>query len=260
MNFIRKHEIPLFYICTYLLTGLLFFLQIFAFPSFAFPLYLLAPAIISSMMIAVLDKSVGIKYFYKKNFATGFHFKWVIICVLLPIVIIFAAKIADNIVQGQSFNYWNSASSITPGFILMIAIGCIGEEVGWRGYLLPLLLKRHNSLLSSIILGTLWGFWHAGDYGEGIGFLLFVVSTIALSIIMTWLYHKSNGSVLVAILFHFIYNLAGSYAAFTSENGITSVAVRVIMAITCMIPAILLVFISPVFRTKGDNGKIERNR
>ncbi|MFT4007859.1 MAG: type II CAAX endopeptidase family protein [Lacrimispora sp.] len=251
MNIVRKHKGLFFYIATYLLTGILFFVPVLMFSSLSFPLYLMSPAIISFVMITVLDKLDGIRRFIKELFPAGFRLKWLIICTtLLPVTIVLAANIADSIIQGQSFNYHNSAISITPGFILMIGIGCIGEEIGWRGYLLPLLLKRHSNLVSSILLGIFWGLWHAGDYGEGLGFLLFVLSTIAISIIMTWLYHKNSGNILAAILFHFFYNLTGSYVAFIPENGTPSITSRVIMAIACMIPAIILIVLSPVFRGK----------
>ncbi len=252
MKTIRNHQASFFYIFTYFLTGLLFFLPALILPNVLFPFYLLAPAIISFVLIALLDKTDGIRNFVKGLFPAGIHLKWVIICILLPVIIVFTAAIAESILLGQSFNYLNSGFYITPGFLLMIAIGCIGEEIGWRGYLLPLLLKKRSNLWSSIILGTLWGFWHAGDYGEEVGFLLFVVSTIALSIIMTWLYRKSDGNLIVAVLFHFFYNIAGSYVAFIPENGTPSIASRAILAVACLIPAIILVLISPVYSRKSS--------
>ena len=250
MNTIRKHEALFFYIFTYFLTGLLFFIPALIFPNNMFPFHLLAPAIISFFIVGLLDKTDGIKNFVKGFFPARIHFKWVIISMLLPVIIVFTSAIAEGIVGGQSFNFFSDGLSITPGFIFLIAIGCIGEEIGWRSYLLPLLLKKHSNLWSSIILGTLWGFWHAGDYGEGVGFLLFVVSTVAMSIMMTWLYQKSGGSLIVAVLYHFCSNVAGSYVAFIHENGTPSISSRVIMAIVCIIPTIILVFISPVFREK----------
>ncbi len=251
MNIVRKHKGLFFYTATYLLTGILFFVPALMFPSLSFPLYLMSPAIITFLMIAAFEKTDGIKNFIRGLFSAGFQIKWMIICTMfLPVGIVLIAHTLDNIIQGQSFNYHSNAISITPGFILMIAIGCIGEEIGWRGYLLPLLLKRHSSLLSSVLLGILWGFWHAGDYGEGIGFLLFVVSTIAISIIMTWLYHKNNGNILASVLFHFFYNISASYVVFIPKTGMPTVTSRAIMAISCMIPAIILILLSPVFRTK----------
>ncbi|GHU25724.1 hypothetical protein AGMMS50256_00890 [Betaproteobacteria bacterium] len=144
---------------------------------------------------------------------------------------------------------FNSFQVLAPGAVMAMAIGVIGEEIGFRGYLLPLLLKQHNSLKTSIILGVLWAFWHAAYYGEGFGFLLFAVGTIALSIIMTWLYHKSNGNVIAAVLFHFSMNFC---AAIIPESKMSDLTRRAIFAVVSMVPAIILIFVSPVFRSKKN--------
>lgn len=96
-----------------------------------------------------------------------------------------------------------------------------GEEVGWRGFALPRFQKRFNSLTASIILTFLWAIWHwptflyrpgytsmdlAGVIGWGF-------SLMTGSILLTWLYNSSKGSILACAVFHSTIDIA-----FTSEN------------------------------------------
>lgn len=98
-------------------------------------------------------------------------------------------------------------------FVLLIG-GPLGEEFGWRGYALDGLQKKYNALVSSIIVGVLWGFWHLPGFTgpgwqfSGLGIWLFVVGIILYSILLTWLVNNTNGSILTAILFHTMINFS----------------------------------------------------
>lgn len=98
------------------------------------------------------------------------------------------------------------AFSVFPG-------SALGEEIGWRGYALPRLQTGRSALGASLILGVIWGFYHlplyfTGQAGRPLGlFPLFVVSTIALSVIITWVYNGTGGSLLLVVLLHATYNL-----------------------------------------------------
>lgn len=103
---------------------------------------------------------------------------------------------------------------------IILDIGPLGEELGWRGFMLPRLLQHHGDLVSSVILGLVWAFWHLpgflfpewrGDISIVAAVSLYPVSTIAIAYVMTQLHHWSKGSVLIAILYHGIVNYAVGY-------------------------------------------------
>ncbi len=96
--------------------------------------------------------------------------------------------------------------------------GPFAEEAGWRGYALPRLQAKHNSLVSSLILGFLWTLWHvplafvaAADQAAlgAFGWIIYTVLIFSITIILTWLYNNSRGSLVIVILAHFCFN-AGS--------------------------------------------------
>jgi uncharacterized protein len=91
--------------------------------------------------------------------------------------------------------------------------GPVLEEPGWRGFALPLLQQRWGPLAGSVVLGLAWAFWHAPQLltdsfsaanggGTLTGTAVFIVSLVCVSILITWAYNHTGGSVLIAILIH----------------------------------------------------------
>ncbi len=97
-------------------------------------------------------------------------------------------------------------------FILPIVDGPLGEEIGWRGFFLPLLMQRHNAIMASLIVALVWFLWHLPHYqvdGRDMsGDLLprYLIFTVALSFIHTWLFKRAQGSVLIHVIFHNMVN------------------------------------------------------
>ena len=86
-----------------------------------------------------------------------------------------------------------------------------GEELGWRGFLTPWLLERQNALTTSLIVGFLWGIWHwplyfNSSFSTLSGAAIFTASTMITSIIMTAILLHTRGSVLLAVLYHWLIN------------------------------------------------------
>ena len=94
----------------------------------------------------------------------------------------------------------------------------LGEEYGWRGFALPRLQKKIGSLGASIAIGFLWASWHlpmfiipgSPQYTDSFfySFYSYVLLVTSWSIIMTMLYNRTKGSVLVCMLFHAFINIA----------------------------------------------------
>lgn len=111
-----------------------------------------------------------------------------------------------------------------PTLALMGLAGLLAgylEEIGWTGYATPRLLARWSPLRAGLLLGALWGLWHAlADHairGATLGafwpvaFGLFVLPLVAWRVMMTMAYARWRSGV-VAQLMHFAYT--GSLGAF----------------------------------------------
>jgi len=83
-----------------------------------------------------------------------------------------------------------------------------GEEIGWRGYLLPRLSARIGLPAASLIVGIIWGCWHlpffliAGTDKSSQSFPAYVLGATALSVAMAWLYWRTRGSLLLTMIMH----------------------------------------------------------
>jgi membrane protease YdiL (CAAX protease family) len=103
---------------------------------------------------------------------------------------------------------------ITP-LALVVFVLVLGEEIGWRGFALPRLLARWDPWTASVITGVVWALWHfplfhmpsMPQYGSA--FVPYVGYLIGLSIILTLLVERTQGSVLIATLFHGAVNTFG---------------------------------------------------
>ncbi len=99
-------------------------------------------------------------------------------------------------------------NSLVPSLLFQIFFFWLTEETAWRGFALPRLQAKYNALNASLILGLLWGLWHIplwfipGSFQSTIPFLGFVLSAIATSVLVTWIFNHSKGSVLIAAIFH----------------------------------------------------------
>jgi membrane protease YdiL (CAAX protease family) len=96
--------------------------------------------------------------------------------------------------------------------MLIVIVGGIGEEIGWRSFLQTTLEKRLSVLVSSIIVGTMWGLWHIDRWGLGIAFMsVMVLQTVSNSIIMAAVLKDTKNSIIISTMFHASFNIGFIY-------------------------------------------------
>jgi membrane protease YdiL (CAAX protease family) len=129
-------------------------------------------------------------------------------------------------VDGQSYPFliwpdqpWNF---IPPLIFNGLIHGGRSEEFGWRGYVLPRFQAKWNALVSSLVLGAIWGAWHlpllkAGMSSQNSVAELILWQTL-VSIFFTWVFNNTNGSVLAVVLFHAMANGSGDIVWCCSAN------------------------------------------
>ena len=94
-------------------------------------------------------------------------------------------------------------------------------------------------LLSSIIVGCLWGLWHTNYAGDITFWLLFIVLKMEFSILLTFLLHKADGDLWTAIIFHTIFNFTAR-VFFWEQFTITLIIISIVLfGLACAIVMLL---------------------
>lgn len=105
---------------------------------------------------------------------------------------------------------------------VLLVLGPLPEEIGWRGVLLDRLLVRLRPLAATAVVAALWWSWHLPLHLLPGYFAAFahppdpwrqLAEIAALSILMTWLYRNTRRSVLIAVVFHWSVNVSGELLA-----------------------------------------------
>jgi uncharacterized protein len=97
-----------------------------------------------------------------------------------------------------------------PLLLMQIITTAAAEEPGWRDFALPRMQERFGPILGTTLLGLLWGAWHLPlfltEWGgpEKTWWLpvIFIVGCVPLSLVMTWVFNRTNQSVPLIMLLH----------------------------------------------------------
>ena len=189
------------------------------------------PSISAIVTTIIFEGFEGVSNLLKKLFIWNVPFKNYLYIIILPIIFVIIGIGLYNIFIGDIGSFDLMAFLSIPTILWAgFYAGPLGEELGWRGFLLPELQKEHTNLKSAIIIGVIWFIWHIPLWwapfgtlvsGESISFLpviTYFLMLICLSIIITWLVINSKGSVLVAILFHLSINAGIALLFFPELN------------------------------------------
>jgi len=171
------------------------------------------PSVAAIFLAGISQGRAGLKDLLRPirqwRFGLGWYFFILIGCILVFILGLWSYALLGGAISLSQDAILNQLIQI-PIFYLIILIigGPLGEEIGWRGFLLPQLLKKKNGLVASAILFVFWFAWHlplfwlpgASQYGSPIGpYLLFFA---AWSILFTWVYLGTSGSLVSVLLLH----------------------------------------------------------
>lgn len=182
------------------------------------PLHYLAafgPSISGFIMAAVTGGRTGVRHLLARVVPTWTSMPWYVAVLLgFPAANLAAAWLLDpeSLLRLPS---WDRLIYLVP-LTLVLDTGPLGEEFGWRGFALPRLLHRWQPLAAALILGVIWWAWHLPTFfiqalsQSQLSIPLFLVNSIALSILMTGLYLRTKGDLLLMILIHLMANYCGT--------------------------------------------------
>lgn len=126
-----------------------------------------------------------------------------------------------------------AAFVVLTGTVGMVAASAtaLGEELGWRGFLVPELLKVTGFTSTAFISGMVWAAWHYpillfADYNSGstlwVALLCFTIMVVGMSVVMNW-FRVQSGSLWTAVLLHASHNVwvQNIFGPLTTDTGPT---------------------------------------
>lgn len=177
------------------------------------PLFILAvyaPAIAALLLVTIRSGFSGLGRFLARLFLWRASPWWHVFLILgFPVISFAGALIKGNALSAPMFT--EPLLALMPAIGFMLILGPM-EEIGWRGFALPILQRHLTPFWAGLVLGVIWAVWHlpafmlSGTPQAAWGFLPFFLGSLACSLILTALFNDARGSILLAMLFHFQMN------------------------------------------------------
>ncbi len=177
------------------------------------PLFILAvyaPAIAAFVLVPYFAGATGFRGYFGRMSLWRCSRGWALFLIIGIPALFYAGALAKG-ADPQSLLPTMTLAAAIPALAVTAIIGPM-EEFGWRGVALPLLQRRFAPIWAALILGVIWGLWHApafilsGTPQSGWSFVPFVIGSIAISIIVTPLFNSSGGSILLPAIAHYQLN------------------------------------------------------
>lgn len=188
-------------------------------PSIVFDTMLCISSWSSTFAFVILFKRIypgqNFIQYVKDKFKTKLKFSVIIVAIIIQVlifVLIMFILSSKNNGVGSIFAI-SSFEMLIYFFFKNLLAGPLGEELGWRGFALNELQKKHTPLISALIVGFWWGTWHlpiwftTGFMGIDLikYIVFFMICVISVTIIMTAFYNL-NKNLLIPIIIHQLFN------------------------------------------------------
>ena len=192
------------------------------------PLFLLgvfAPGLVAIALTACRSRSTGVRALLHGIRRWDVGARWYLFALSYMVAIKLGAAVIHRAWSGA----W-PAFGETPLLLMLLATipstaVQAGEEVGWRGYVLPRLAARLGLGVASLLLGVIWALWHlplfflAGTGSDGQSFPVYLLHVCAFSVAIGWVYWKTGGSLLLVMLLHAAINNTSGLVPGTPPGG-----------------------------------------
>ena len=218
---VRARPVPAFFVLAYLLSWVywLVVLGIMGHDTLAwFVPGAFGPPLAALLVTGLVDGRDGTRAFLRRWVLWRVGVRWYALALVgLP-----ALGLLVGLLLGDwSERFAGSGPSVVVTYLavlsFLLVLGGGQEEPGWRGFALPRMQDRLGPLAASVVLGVLWGLWHLPVFvlvpgynsaGSGVAsiaasVLVFTaVGAVGQSLLLTWLFNNTRGSVLLAVLAH----------------------------------------------------------
>ncbi len=176
---------------------------------------LTGPALAGVLMTAVAGGREGLRDLWDRQRRWRVPARWYAVALLTTPVLIVVILGGLSLASSAFVPAMIATDDLWPilafGVVFGLGAGLL-EEIGWTGFALPRLLRRHSTFTAGLLLGAIWGVWHGlADYwGASVQFgslwllriALWVAALTAFRVLMVRVYQQADESLLVSQLMH----------------------------------------------------------
>jgi len=249
---IKRHPLVCFFALSYVISWPAWVIETKGVTWAVFPGYF-GPAIAAIIIVTFTQGKAALEDLFARILRWRVPFRWYLGATVLPIAIIFSVIPIQLLVNPSARINPQIILPNLPRLLLLLVGGTLfgtlvtaGEEIGWRGYALPEYLKRYRPLPASLLVGFFWGCWHLPliwlvfyDQFNLINALLYALGFMAASVFYTWLNLHTGGSVLIASIFHSVYDMVAIVAGGLPGNLFSFRIHMVVWIVAALILAVL---------------------
>ncbi|MGE0555511.1 MAG: CPBP family intramembrane glutamic endopeptidase [Gemmatimonadales bacterium] len=189
----------------------------------------------------------GLRHLLSRAIRIRVPLVWALFALFLPLLI----WLTTYLIYGAThdgigrFDPSGFAAYGSVGVLVALTTGPLGEEAGWRGFLLPRMLTRYGPLPAALVLGLIWSVWHYPLYFRAAmstlaGFTNFTVAVLCFSTLLMVLWAHTSGSLFWAVVLHWTINISeGVVQALLPDvrppTGATSLLELVVLAVATVV-------------------------
>jgi uncharacterized protein len=237
-GWVARHRLISFFVLAYIVSWPFFLFAGATKLAWVTVIGLFGPAIAALIVATAAEGRAGIRRLIGRFLIWRINPLWFAFALLFPAASYAVSSFLSPAASGAPTYSPSTQWYLIPLIFVGLCVVVIGEELGWRGYALPLFQQRWNALVSSLILAIPWTIWHfaiitnpvAPNLGNIAG-LAFIPFVFAIAISFTAVFNNTKGSLLAVLAFHASGDTAGFFLHLTSKAYDINVAINVLVAV-----------------------------
>lgn len=269
----KRHELAIYFLLTFAISWSLWILSALAAQgrlAFEFPVTLAgllgawAPGLVGIGVTLWLEGRRATRLLLSRLGVWRVGLRWYLFALLWPVLLSLLSSAVTVLLGGASPDFSNPPvkteyplppGAVQAGFLALLPMifviqffgSSLGEEIGWRGFALPRMQAHRSALLTSLLLGLIWGVWHLprqwvpGAAFDIAGFAWFLVGISLTAVLYTWIFNNTRGSLLPVVLFHTSQAVAALFLASSAYPWVSpSITALLVIWIVSRYPAVHL--------------------
>lgn len=212
------------------------------------------PTISAAVLTGAREGRAGFKALFARAVSAPSALWWLVSAAFLPALYgamgLASLALGTAAVPFGAAAFWGAFPPLVFSLNILADYGPLGEELGWRGYALPRLLKLLPPVPAAAVLGVAWTLFHVvsflapGTAQSSMNFVWFALACCGMCFLMTWLHLRSGGNWIISgVVPHYVFNTFSSRGA---------LPIGPALAAMLWIPVVVLLFMGEFGNKRRD--------